>query len=241
MIFFTDYRTKVSRFVLLNIRHYPLRDKWRKMIFIDPSVYELKHREEYSRIKFMKNLLYKNKLRDNEYISIDYPCDMLEGLRYTWYGRMFVRKTMENNMEFKDNPHYICTVQFKKEDHKSFKRNFDYLKEEIDFSERIVAIGNLCRIMGVKNSFMRNVKKKLIKEAKEFSWLHFYGLSMKSMRYLINDLQRANKDMTISVDSTKWTFSDRFDTICCRKTNRNLYFLDYMKKLKIREKIPVIY
>ncbi|NMC60186.1 MAG: hypothetical protein GYA51_12520 [Candidatus Methanofastidiosa archaeon] len=76
MKFFTDISTQISNFCLLNIKQYNNQKKYRKtLIFIDPSVYELKDSAEYSKIELLHELA-SGRLLENEYISIDYPCDM---------------------------------------------------------------------------------------------------------------------------------------------------------------------
>lgn len=246
MLFFTNDLVDVNRFVLLNIKDYPNDNDFREIVFIDPSVYELKNRIEYSNIYLMEHLLEKDELKNNEYISIDYPCDMLEGKRQDKYRDLFVEKSIENNLKYKNNEQYICTIQFQFKDWRDFYHQFDYLKEQIDFSRKIVGIGNLCRVMGCANEFMSKVKKKLIKEAGNMKWIHFYGVGMRVMRYLINDLQKSNKDLIISVDSTKWTKAvhsrwKRKRGVCCTNHNRNLYFLKYIQTLKLKYQIPTIY
>ena len=87
MMFFTNYGTKISRFCLLNIKDYHKPKTNKKIIFVDPSVYELVENEEYSRIDQLHELAAGN-LQKNEYISIDYPCDMNEK-----YTDVFIEKT----------------------------------------------------------------------------------------------------------------------------------------------------
>jgi hypothetical protein len=241
MLFFTGYKTDINRFLLLNIKHYPIRDPFRELIFLDPSVYELKNADEYSNIDKMHSLLENDELRENEFISIDYPADMNLDKQ-----EEFVEKSIKNNLRYKDNPHYIATIQHEFKDLFDFRRQFDYLWEEIDFSKKIMGIGNMCRIMGCKNSFIINVKRKLKRYADEMCWVHFYGIGMRLLRFFINDLQRANPDLIISADNTKWTrgvnddFIEKYG-VACSSSNRNMYFLEYMKTLKMKYKIPVVY
>ena len=117
----------------------------KKIIYIDPSVHELKNSAEYSKISLLHELA-NGKLRENEWISIDYPCDMNEA-----YTDLFIEKSIKNNIKYRDNTHYICTIQFRFMDIKDFVRQFEYLEEQIDFTKKIIGIGNLCRIMNPKN------------------------------------------------------------------------------------------
>jgi hypothetical protein len=81
MLFFTDFQTTESQFCLLNIKHYAKRHtKPKTTYFIDPGVYELKKAREYKHIDLLHSIA-RSEMPKNEYISIDYPCDM--NLTYT--------------------------------------------------------------------------------------------------------------------------------------------------------------
>lgn len=137
--FFTDITTNASNYCLLNIKQLKnpkLLNK--KEFYIDPSVYELKNNTEYSCI----NLLHKIANQNQYYISIDYPCDM-----NIQYSELFIEKSIQNNLKYKNNSKYICTIQFKFNDFSDFLKQFNYLEENIDFSNKIIGIGNLCRIL----------------------------------------------------------------------------------------------
>lgn len=241
MLFFTDYQTKINQYLLCNIKAYPQKiRKYHKLIFIDPSVYELKNSIEYSNIDYMLNLLDNQVLDKTEFISIDYPSDMNLN-----YEAQFIEKSIALNLKYKNHPNYIHTIQFKFKDYKDFNYQFDYLKSQIDFSSKIVGIGNLCRILGAKNKFVKQITQKLCIEAKNLKWLHLYGLGMRLIKTMINPIQKANPNLIISVDSTKFTRAVNNNLkhrmgVCCRKSNRNLYFLEYMKQIK-KYKIPVFY
>lgn len=235
-IFFTDHSTNASNYCLLNVKKYPHSGK--KMYFIDPSVYELKNHNEYSNIEKLHNMIPN--LKENEFISIDYPCDM--NLKYS---DEFIQKTTDNNIKYKDNPHYICTLQYKFQDINDFYKRLYYIEENIDLSKKIVGMGNLCRIMH-PNSYIKEVIDwmEFMSRCKNISWMHWYGISFKVILEVINTFK--NNDITISVDSTKWTKRihkrpplDK--AICCRKADRNVYFLEYIKEIEKRTGIKVEY
>ena len=223
--FFTDFNTKISNFCLLNIKDYKKRLSKNKFIyFIDPGVYELKDSAEYSKIELLHELA-NGKLLENEWISIDYPCDMNEA-----YTETFIEKSIKNNLRYKNNPQYICTIQFKFQDFKDFKYQFEYLEEQIDFSKKIIGIGNLCRIMK-PNLFTDEVFEFLKEKYYEYDYyFHFYGLSLSLIKKYLHVFK------CCGVDSTKWTracnnnLKKSFGLNCNKKT-RNLYFISYMENL----------
>lgn len=244
MIFFTDVQTTSSNYCLLNIKKYHLISQLNKKIyFIDPSVLELKKSTEFSKIELLHKIA-SQKPKSNEYITIDYPCDM--NIKYT---DLFIKKSINNNLKYKNNSHYICTIQFKFMNSNDFIYQFDYLKDKINFNDKIIGIGNTCRILRInKNTipFLSIIKEKLINEIKEINWIHFFGLSYQVIDYLIRDLHKSNNKCIISIDSTKWTKA--IDShlkwmygFQCKKSNRNLYFLYYIHKVIEKAKIPVIY
>ena len=222
MRFFTDISTEISRYCLLNVKQYnnPKKEK-KSLIYIDPSVYELKDSDEYSKIDLLHELA-SGKLKENEYISIDYPCDM--NIAYT---DLFIEKSIKNNLRYKDNEKYICTIQFKFEDFHDFKYQFEYLEEQIDFSRKIIGLGNLCRIM-YPNVFMDEVFDYLRQRPYQY---HFYGLSLRIIKKYIIHFP------TCSVDSTKWTracnntLKSQYG-LKCKKANRNAFFEEYMKEIE---------
>jgi hypothetical protein len=78
IFFMTDISTDASHYCLLNIKKYDDKRKdTKQIIFVDPGVMELKKMDEY---KYVEKLhwLANNNLKSNEYISIDYPCDMVD-------------------------------------------------------------------------------------------------------------------------------------------------------------------
>lgn len=239
MIFFTDITTKASNYCMLNIKDYNSKStKNKKLTFVDPSVYELKDNIEFSKIDLLHDLASGRKeLRKNEYISIDYPCDM-----NIPNSALFVQKSIDNNIKYKDNPKYICAIQSNYGDFKDFKKRFDELKPVFYNKNKIVGIGNLCRIMH-SNEFTDKVFGYLLRHRSGIKWLHFYGLSMRLIKKYIPKLE--GYSMKISVDSTKWTraCSLKLKTehgLSCSGKNRDLYFLEYIKSMKKKVK-KVIY
>lgn len=257
MLFFTDYTTKVSRFLCHPITKGGLDElrRYKKIEYlIDPRVSELKKNDEYSQIELLHSIV--NKLRDNEYISIDYPSDMQPASE-----DLFIEKSIKNNLRYKDNPQYIATIQSKFRNSRDFMRQFDYLSEEIDFSRKMVGLGNLCRIRGYKGyptEIMEFLYKRL--RTMNIKRLHIYGIGAYQIQKFMLSLMSANHNTEISVDSVKWTKQDdncieRMPVkrknnnpnsrhkylIQCSKDNRNLFFLWYMKKFMLFHKIPVYF
>lgn len=225
LTFFTDITTNISKFCLLNVKRYEDNRKEQKRInFIDPSVYELKDSKEYSLIDKLHYLSSGN-LATNEFISIDYPCDM-----NLQFQNEFIEKSIQNNLKYKNNLQYICTIQSKFQNFADFKYQYEYLEEQIDFSQKIIGIGNLCRIMHT-NEFTDNVFKFLNEKQKSIKMIHFYGLGMKLIRKYIPEIEKC------SIDSTKFTKAittelKKANGVCCRKHNRDLFFIEYMKTLQ---------
>jgi hypothetical protein len=237
MIFYTDHSTKVSNYCLLNVKQYG-KVTGKKDYMIDPSVYELKNATEYSKIELLHELAQNPK--PNETISIDYPCDM-----NIVHSDDFIAKSKENNMRYKENPQYICTVQSYFNDYHNFRFELAWLAERIDLSKKILGVGNLCRIFTptkVTDWILRELRDVAIERG--VKRIHFYGLSMKMIESVYSWFK--HEDIIISVDSTKWT--RRVHTrppldkaICCRKETRDIYFLEYIKELKRRIPIDIKY
>ncbi len=238
LIFFTDISTNISRYCLLNIKSYHNKKKFKKTVcYIDPSVYELSKSNEYSKVNIMHEYLENNLLLDNEYISIDYPCDMNEQ-----YTELFIRKSYQNNVKYKNNLKYICTIQFKFMDYMSFIYEVERLKDIWEIPGKIIGIGNMCRIMK-PNSFTNNVMRYIRNNMKDHK-IHFYGLSLRVLKSS-HFKSLLYSDFQISVDSTKWTravnsfLKSKYKT-SCRVNNRDEFFLEYMKTLE-KEGIKVEY
>ncbi len=230
LVFFTDITTKISNFCLLNIKSYHNRKKCsKKIIYIDPSVYQLVKTDEYSKVDFMHILLEQNLLRENEWISIDYPCDM-----NAQYTQLFIEKSYHNNIKYKDNLKYICAIQSEFYNFQDFVKQSERLRSVWEIPGKIIGIGNLCRIMR-PDSFTNNVMR-YIRNNMSGHKIHFYGMALKVLKgshfksLLYNDFQ-------ISVDSTKWTkavsstLKNKYN-INTNSKNRNEFFLEYMKNLE---------
>src|SRR6056297_1806358 len=99
MLFFTDITTDASKYCMLNIKRYgDPRKRKKKMVFVDPGVYELKKSNEYSEIDRLHKIAQNPQLF--EWISIDYPCDMRPN--DPEIAELFVQKSIENNWRYKD-------------------------------------------------------------------------------------------------------------------------------------------
>lgn len=211
------------------------------MFFIDPSVYELKDSNEYSNIELLKTLSNAGNLKENEYISIDYPNDM-----NPLYSDLFIQKTMLYNRLYASNPNYIATLQFKFKDIEDFKLRFEELSQFVDMKSKIIGIGNLCRIMS-NCDFIEKVFDFLYNQIleKSINWIHFYGLSKRVIEVCINKFKDI-KNIVISTDSTKWTKRVHKNppldkSVCCRKGNRNVYFLEYIKAIEKKTNHKILY
>ena len=249
MIIFTDFKTKCSNYCLLAINQYHKIHLYPKLIyFIDTNVLELKANVEYSKIELLHKIASEKNLVNNQYISIDYPPDM-----NLQYSDIFIKKSIINNLKYKNNSHYICTIQYNFMDIQDFEYQFNYLKDKINFNNKIIGFGNLCRILRIKGKthiqeleYIQNIALFLSKAIKKLHWIHLYGLSFQVSEYLIPILMKANNKCIISIDSTKWTKA--IDSYLkwkygfqCNSTNRNLYFLYYIHKLMEKAKIPIFY
>jgi len=237
MHFFTDITTNASNYCLLHIKKYnDKRKENKKIIFVDPGVYELTKNPEYSNIKLLHDLASgRIPLQYNEFISIDYPCDM-----NIKYSEEFIRKTYENNIKYAENKKYICTVQYKFKDINSFYYEMERTKHIWSKPGKILGLGNLCRIYqwakGSKTEiYLDKISNYLITNSSIISRIHFYGIGIKFIRRYFPFL---NKYISkISVDSTKWTRAVNNKLkyahgVCCRKNTRDLYFTEYTKYLK---------
>ena len=246
LLYFTDITTEISSLCLLNIKqyyNYKLREN--KDIFkIDPGVYELKKNREYSKIKLLHSLIPN--LKENEFISLDYPCDMNPK-----YSNEFIEKTYQNNILYADNLHYIATIQYKFLNFGSFIENYEKIKHIIKTTGKIVGLGNLCRILKISNIKPKKNKIKpsyqnylfceklfdfILNNFPKYNEIHVYGASAQLIEKYIKKL--IENGFKVSVDSTKWTkaYKDWFkkqNGVCCRKSNRNKYFIHFLSELSI--------
>jgi len=275
MIFFTDIPTDVSNYCLLHINKYDSPKKAaKKLIFVDPGVHYLMKHEEYPHIERLHELA-SGGLESNEWISIDYPGDMFP-------ERMeeFIEHTYQNNLKYAYNLKYICTIQFHlsncatpkefwagvaqgdQSDFISFQQEFTRHIPFFLFKNKILGIGNLCRIMYptplTDRIFDYVIKQSkgpsLFKNERLIKWVHIYGLSKRCIYKYVPMLEYAG--IKVSVDSTKWTrvnghlipkykvsHKDKPQQklapvpweqggIACTGETRPEFFLTYMKHLK---------
>ncbi len=232
LYFFTDINTNISKYCLLNIKQYYSKKKDNKEIcYIDPSVHELLKSDEYSKIDILYKLLDDNLLLPNEFISIDYPCDMNAN-----YTDLFIKKSYDNNIKYKDNSKYICTIQFKFKDFEDFIYQTERLRYVWDGNiTKIIGMGNLCRIF-YADEFMNKVLL-YIRDNMQGKSVHFYGIGLRVIKSKIFR-EILNGNIIVSVDSTKWTravnqnLKDRVKAYNCNKQTRDLFFVEYMNNIK---------
>lgn len=225
MIFFTSNIVKSSNYSIDGIDK---RRKYDKLVyFIEPCVRQLLHAREYTHInKLHSKVKYLN---ENEYITIDYPCDM-----NVMYSDEFIQKSIDNNYKYADIDNYICVVQSKFQDYFDFMRQFKNLEKIwIENKNKIIGIGNLCRIKH-PNTFTDLVFSYL-KRANSLKGrrVHIYGLSIKLIKKYANYIEDAGIKM--STDSNKWLYRVHTnypltDPYCCN--NHDVYFLEYIKEIK---------
>jgi len=227
-MFFTDINTDASKYCLLNINRYDFAAKYAKeIIFVDPGVYELTKNDEYSCVKRL-HFLANDNLMDNEYISIDYPPDM-----NVEFSDVFVERSIRNNYKYIDNPQYICVIQSNFMDYFDLMARTKEIKEIWSRDDKIVGIGNFCRII-YPNRYTEHAMGYLAHVLPKGKWIHFYGLSMPLMRRYIPRFERKFK---VSVDSTKWTraltkeIKDQCG-ISCKLEDRDFFFKTYMERIK---------
>lgn len=243
MKFFTDITTNCSRYCLCNIKKIEdkrLKDK--KEVFIDPSVYELRDRNEYSNIEQL-HYLAQSKLPEKYAISIDYPSDMNFDSE-----NQFIEKTNANNFRYADNAQYICTIQSKFQNIEDWKNQFELLKPIFYNKQKILAIGNLCRIRYFTKSnhsydFMNEIVNTIEEHASGIKQLHIYGLSFNGLRKFG---KRLDNCVQFSIDSTKWTRAITKELklkfgASAKKNARDIFFLEYIKQIQEQIDIDVEY
>jgi hypothetical protein len=223
-LFFTDFQTNASKFCLCQINRYDYLLKHHKRTekskyMIDPGVHELKIRYDYSRINQLNEMAQSNK----EFISIDYPSDMNEEM-----SDIFIRRTNLNNQKYANKSKYIIGIQSIREDFQSFVKNFNYNLPLMN--RHIVGIGNLCRIMR-PNQYTDNLFK-FLNENIMGNRYHFFGLSLRLIKKYLQ-----SPNFYWSVDSTKFTktVNDSLKYqygLNCKKENRDIFFLEYIKSIR---------
>lgn len=238
IIFFTRFVQKnLSKFRMRNIKKRKHTNDFYNILFIDPCVYELKERSEYSKIDELHKKA--NNLKQNEFISIDYPNDMNVDK-----SELFIEKTIENNYRYRNNSQYISTIQSKFMKFSSFTAEANHLARFTNFQKKkIIGVGNLCRIYNIGKGKSNSSKQKLdyLNSVFDFlnkyiqdngiKWIHLYGIGIELIRIFAN-----LNCQTISIDNTKWTRSQdsarkRKNGVCCRKNTEHFYFWDYMYKI----------
>jgi len=257
MYFFTDITTVASNYCLLHVNKYGDKRKFKKkLVFVDPGVHALmKGAEDYPDIGLLHTLAGGD-LLDNEWISIDYPGDMFP-------SRMaeFIELTNKNNFKYAENPRYIHTVQFhlsntderkihnqwmgsasgSLEDFASFKANFDLLAPLFMDTEKVLGLGNLCRIFHpnpltdkIFDYVVGQSRGGFLTNHKRIKRVHVYGLGLRLIKKYVPGMEAAG--IKVSTDSTKWTRAITRDLkfahgVCCRKNTRDLYFTEYLKHI----------
>lgn len=227
LLFFTQKEKWKQNYILYRIKKKTtfdlikeLSEKY-KEILIDPGVYDLKKSNEYSNIILLHQIA-QSKLPRNVFISIDYPCDM--NLEYT---DEFIRKSNENNFKYRENNQYICCIQFKFSNFEDFIKNWNLLKPIWKNNpKKMIAIGNLCRLVDKKNQFVNKVFNFIIQE-KIINRIHFYGLGKHAIKQYIPNLLKMG--FNISIDSTKWT---RASNDKCRESVMKEKGLEFFKGCK---------
>lgn len=219
MKFLTDISTEVSNYCLLNIKHYydPRKDS-KKLVFIDPSVMELRTQTEYSHIDLIHQLLDNHELKSNEFISVDYPCDMIDRTlpkdEYETLCQMFIQKSIANNWKYANNLQYICAIQYDWMALDDFYFRMKELEPIYNGKKKIVALGNLCRLLvdrkhmnhdSAEYKYFKKVMEYIIQNKEKFYWIHIYGMSLYAIKSFMPLLEFACPNIIFSVDSTKWT------------------------------------
>jgi len=228
MQFFTDITTNASNLCLLNVKQYNNPKKLvKKACFIDPGVYELVKGPEYSRVEFLHELA-RGRMAENEFLSIDYPCDM-----NSQYTELFIEKSIKNNLLYADNLKYITTIQYAFMDYTDFIKRCIELDSILSRPGKIIGLGNMCRIMRTTD-YMDACMSYLINNYPARR-VHIYGLSIRCIKKYVPILEK--KDFVVSVDSTKWTRAVTLDFkkthgVCARKANRDEYLLEYIKEIQ---------
>jgi hypothetical protein len=260
--FYTDIYTDISKRCLLNYKYINNKRKRNKNSFkIDPDVGYLKKHNEYKDIALLHQLA--NNLKKDEEISIDYPCDMIQTSQYepkaylNWlkykkkrYQKVkcqthklpanyiydcntFIQKSYYNNILYANNNQYICTIQSEKEDFHSFKVEAKRLKKIWKNPNKIIGLGNMCRIFNI-NEFSDKVYRWIAKNMAGRR-IHIYGMSLKHIKKYVPLLEKVG--IQVSVDSTKWTkavtteLKEKYG-LNCKKNTRDLFFLEYIKEIE---------
>jgi hypothetical protein len=259
MIYMTDLQTSASNYCLLKIREYNKSRINKRLFFIDPGVYQLKTQNEYSQIQFIHELA-NGKLQSNEYLSADYPCDMLNmrdisSEEKRSLAKEFVEKSIANNWKYQSNPQYICAIQYDWMAQMDFEFRIKELESIYAYKKKVVALGNICRIMN-PCKYLDFVFDYLLRNKEKFYWIHVYGMSKAAIKRYMFKLQFYAPKIILSADSTKWTrcpnkqihakyvknpdqqqlfpTAYRQSGVGCTPQNRNEFFLANINDIKKR-------
>lgn len=248
MYFFTDINTKFSNYCLLHFDHYNDERKYNKsLVYVDPGIKYLTKMDDYPNVEKMHYLIEEDLLRENEWISIDYPTDEKDEM-----VEEYIERTYLNNLKYQHHAKYICTVQFeisdcytannirrcrgKPEDFWSFKENLDRLFPILKNPNKILGIGNICRIF-FPTDFTDLMIQYLIKIRNKVKSrrIHFYGLAIRLIKKYVPMLEQYYK---VSTDSTKWTRSvnkrlkDKYGVNFEGENQRKDFFYTYMQEIR---------
>ena len=252
-LFFTYPKGIINNYAIINCKfwlnlkkqivNYDLINEYSKkykIVFLEPEVMYLKKNISFRFDKWLNVYDLLANLPNNVFISIDYPCDM--NPKET---NRFIFKTIENIQKFGHSKQYITTIQFKFRDFHSFKENFELITN-LPVNCKILAIGNLCRLIKLKKDieFGKKIIDFLVEniDYNQFNQIHIYGLGMRLIPYFYNSFK--HKNIILSIDSTKWTKAITKELklkfgINCKKENRQIFFNEYIKHIynKIEKRV----
>lgn len=256
MIFFTDITTEASNYCLCKINRYnDTRKLKKKLVFVDPGVEDLKKFTDFPKKEQLHHLA-QGHLLPNEYVGIDYPSDMRLDMESE-----FIQRSLNNNLQYKNNLQYICGVQYKFMDYTDFEYRMKELEPIYIGKKKVIGLGNLCRLLLHKTKtdhpqyiYFSKIIQYIIQNKEKFYWIHIYGMSKFAILSFMPLLQKYAPKIIISVDNTKWTkcgnkqLHDKYvlpkgqsqliptkhkmSGIGCTKANRDEFFLGYMKDIK---------
>jgi hypothetical protein len=248
MRFFTDHTVK-HNLLLMQINRYLRKreedpsffDKYNEVL-IDPGVYELGDRKEYSWRDDVDVGEFLDSLPDNHYFALDYPCDMNHERT-----QLFLNKTWETAQEYCDHPQFIVSVQSAFKSFISFVYWFQKYNS-LNCKSRFMAVGNLGRLQ-CTSRVEKNLAKSIILHALKHAnaqRLHFYGLTIRVFPFLV--MNEDKYKINCSVDSTNWTqavnkkckskLHESMDAPVvgsglrsCNKETRQLFFDEYLRRI----------
>jgi len=247
MVFFTHPIGISNNYALITLNHFIKKKKIDinkiinysqkyKIVIIDVGVYQLKKQPYYNFEKLAINFKeILTILPTNVYIPYDFPADM-----NIKYQELFIKKSFDNFLKYKEYKQFISTIQCKFNDINNFKLSFDKYNKYIT-SNHYVGLGNMCRI---------NQLTDFIKESIDYAFryskskkIHIFGLSLRNFKYVYSKSIEYNIDL--SIDNTKWTkacnqkIRKNFG-LCCLKATRQLFFNEYIKSIQ-KKNINVLF